>query len=104
MKVPEKEAHKYGCLAIDPHTKEVLHYAEKPETFISDIINCGIYVFTPSMFYKTLDQSKQRNMFLCNHFSYLSKRFRTHTSGSKLSPIRTGYIFQNMWRETRLCL
>jgi len=43
-------AHKYGCLAFDPTTKEVLHYAEKPETFVSDMINCGIYVFSPSIY------------------------------------------------------
>jgi len=49
-KVSEKEAHQYGCLAIDQNTKEVLHYAEKPETFVSDIINCGIYVFSPSIY------------------------------------------------------
>jgi len=53
--VPEKEAHKYGCLAIDTSTKEVLHYAEKPETFISNIINCGIYVFTPSITYQLFE-------------------------------------------------
>lgn len=63
-KVPEKEAHKYGCLAIDPNTREVLHYAEKPETFVSDIINCGIYVFSPSVYdlidkVATVTQSKQ---------------------------------------------
>jgi mannose-1-phosphate guanylyltransferase len=44
------EAHKYGCLAIDPNTNEALHYAEKPETFVSDIINCGAYLFTPTIY------------------------------------------------------
>jgi mannose-1-phosphate guanylyltransferase len=39
------EAKKYGCLVEHPHTKEILHWAEKPETFVSDIINCGIYLF-----------------------------------------------------------
>ncbi|TYZ60969.1 hypothetical protein PybrP1_005324 [[Pythium] brassicae (nom. inval.)] len=39
------EALKYGCLVQDPATKEILHWAEKPETFVSDIINCGIYLF-----------------------------------------------------------
>lgn len=38
------EAKKYGCLVQDLHTKEILHWAEKPETFVSDIINCGIYL------------------------------------------------------------
>lgn len=29
---------------------EVLHYVEKPETFVSNIINCGIYLFNPEIF------------------------------------------------------
>ena len=29
---------------------QVLHYVEKPSTFVSDIINCGIYLFTPDIF------------------------------------------------------
>eukprot|EP01116_Phalansterium_solitarium_P009432 TRINITY_DN23569_c0_g1_i1.p1 TRINITY_DN23569_c0_g1~~TRINITY_DN23569_c0_g1_i1.p1 ORF type:complete len:441 (-),score=148.26 TRINITY_DN23569_c0_g1_i1:325-1569(-) len=49
-KVPAEEAGKYGCLGIDSETQEVLHYAEKPETFVSDIINCGIYVISPALF------------------------------------------------------
>lgn len=43
------EALKYGCLVQDPLTKEILHWAEKPETFVSDIINCGIYLFDVSL-------------------------------------------------------
>lgn len=43
------EAKKYGCLVADPATKEILHWAEKPETFVSDIINCGVYLFDVSL-------------------------------------------------------
>ncbi|GLD97613.1 hypothetical protein PINS_up006303 [Pythium insidiosum] len=43
------EALKYGCLVADPHTKEIMHWAEKPETFVSDVINCGIYLFDVSL-------------------------------------------------------
>ncbi|KAE9044949.1 Mannose-1-phosphate guanyltransferase alpha [Phytophthora rubi] len=43
------EAKKYGCLVADPMTKEILHWAEKPETFVSDIINCGVYLFDVSL-------------------------------------------------------
>lgn len=43
------EAKKYGCLVADPMSKEILHWAEKPETFVSDIINCGIYLFDVSL-------------------------------------------------------
>jgi len=48
--VPEKEALKYGCLVVDKESNEALHYAEKPETFVSDIINAGIYVLSPGFF------------------------------------------------------
>ncbi|RDD39038.1 Mannose-1-phosphate guanyltransferase alpha-B [Trichoplax sp. H2] len=44
-----KQAPNYGCIVENEDTHEVLHYVEKPETFISDIINCGIYLFSPSI-------------------------------------------------------
>ncbi|XP_062383997.1 mannose-1-phosphate guanyltransferase alpha-B [Sardina pilchardus] len=40
----------YGCIVENQETNEVLHYVEKPSTFVSDIINCGIYLFTPEIF------------------------------------------------------
>uniref|UniRef100_A0A8C4ZFZ0 GDP-mannose pyrophosphorylase Aa n=1 Tax=Gadus morhua TaxID=8049 RepID=A0A8C4ZFZ0_GADMO len=40
----------YGCIVENEETNEVLHYVEKPGTFVSDIINCGIYLFTPDIF------------------------------------------------------
>ncbi|KAL3833199.1 hypothetical protein ACJIZ3_007935 [Penstemon smallii] len=49
-KVSAESASKFGELVADPITKELLHYTEKPETFVSDLINCGIYVFTPKIF------------------------------------------------------
>lgn len=44
------EMHKYGCIVHDEETNEVLHYAEKPETFVSDVVNCGIYAFSMGLF------------------------------------------------------
>ncbi|KAA3679331.1 mannose-1-phosphate guanylyltransferase [Paragonimus westermani] len=41
---------KFGCIVENPETHEVLHYAEKPTTFVSTTINCGIYLFTPGIF------------------------------------------------------
>jgi mannose-1-phosphate guanylyltransferase len=49
-RVASDQAHKYGCLVVDPKTHELMHYAEKPETFISDMINTGVYVFSPTIF------------------------------------------------------
>ncbi|XP_066520876.1 mannose-1-phosphate guanyltransferase alpha-B [Hoplias malabaricus] len=40
----------YGCIVENQETNEVLHFVEKPSTFVSDIINCGIYLFTPEIF------------------------------------------------------
>ncbi|KAL0377477.1 UNVERIFIED_CONTAM: Mannose-1-phosphate guanyltransferase alpha [Sesamum radiatum] len=50
IKVSAESANQFGELVADPITKELLHYTEKPETFVSDLINCGVYVFTPKIF------------------------------------------------------
>ncbi|RKO93050.1 nucleotide-diphospho-sugar transferase, partial [Blyttiomyces helicus] len=49
-RVPRDEVHKYGCVVANPDTHEVLHFVEKPETFMSDLISCGIYLFTKDIF------------------------------------------------------
>ncbi|KAG5082396.1 hypothetical protein JHK84_052434 [Glycine max] len=50
MLVSAESANQFGELVSDPTTNELLHYTEKPETFVSDLINCGVYVFTPDIF------------------------------------------------------
>ncbi|PKI77787.1 hypothetical protein CRG98_001835 [Punica granatum] len=50
VKVSAESANEFGELVADPVTNELLHYTEKPETFVSDLINCGVYVFTPEIF------------------------------------------------------
>ncbi|KAG9153470.1 hypothetical protein Leryth_018736 [Lithospermum erythrorhizon] len=37
IKVSAESANKFGELVADPTTKELLHYTEKPETFVSDL-------------------------------------------------------------------
>ncbi|KAK9684663.1 hypothetical protein RND81_10G223600 [Saponaria officinalis] len=49
-KVSAESANQFGELVADPVTNEVLHYTERPETFVSDRINCGVYVFSPEIF------------------------------------------------------
>ncbi|KAE8720099.1 ADP-glucose pyrophosphorylase family protein isoform 3 [Hibiscus syriacus] len=41
-------------------TKELLHYTEKPETFVSDLINCGVYIFIPDIFTAIQEVSTHR--------------------------------------------
>uniref|UniRef100_A0A8D0HKT8 GDP-mannose pyrophosphorylase A n=1 Tax=Sphenodon punctatus TaxID=8508 RepID=A0A8D0HKT8_SPHPU len=45
-----KQSLNYGCIVANAETHEVLHYVEKPSTFVSELINCGIYLFTPAIF------------------------------------------------------
>ncbi|XP_052234377.1 mannose-1-phosphate guanyltransferase alpha-A-like isoform X2 [Dreissena polymorpha] len=40
----------YGCIVENKATHEIMHYVEKPETFISTTINCGIYLCSPAIF------------------------------------------------------
>ncbi|XP_033727009.1 mannose-1-phosphate guanyltransferase alpha-like isoform X2 [Pecten maximus] len=51
----------YGCVVDNKDTHEVLHYVEKPETFVSTAINCGIYLLSPRVF-EPLQQIFQKNL------------------------------------------
>ncbi|CEP09605.1 hypothetical protein [Parasitella parasitica] len=62
-KVPASEATKYGCLVANNETNQVLHYVEKPDTFISDLISCGVFLFDISVFSemkKALDKKESQ--------------------------------------------
>ncbi|GKU97028.1 hypothetical protein SLEP1_g10211 [Rubroshorea leprosula] len=61
IKVSAESANLFGELVADPSTKELLHYTEKPETFVSDLINCGVYIFTPAIFTAIQDVSTHRD-------------------------------------------
>ncbi|KAH7646165.1 GDP-mannose pyrophosphorylase A [Dermatophagoides farinae] len=39
----------YGCIVEDPDTHEMLHYVEKPGSFVSTTINCGVYIFSTGL-------------------------------------------------------
>ncbi|KAJ8929581.1 hypothetical protein NQ314_017718 [Rhamnusium bicolor] len=40
----------YGCIVTNKKTYEVTHYVEKPSSYVSTLINCGIYVFSVDIF------------------------------------------------------
>lgn len=44
------ESVNYGCLVTDKNTGEVTHYVEKPNTYVSPLINCGIYIVSTDIF------------------------------------------------------
>ncbi|ESO01654.1 hypothetical protein HELRODRAFT_185698 [Helobdella robusta] len=39
----------YGCI-VENEKHQVLHYVEKPHTFVSTLISCGIYLFSTAIF------------------------------------------------------
>lgn len=40
----------YGCLVTDKQTGIVSHYVEKPSSYVSTLINCGVYVCSLDVF------------------------------------------------------
>lgn len=40
----------YGCMVTDKETQAVTHYVEKPSSYVSALINCGVYVFSLEIF------------------------------------------------------
>lgn len=48
-KVPADVAHKFGAIVSDSSQK-VIHYVEKPESELSNLINAGVYLFDKSIF------------------------------------------------------
>jgi mannose-1-phosphate guanylyltransferase len=68
VKVPRESASKYGCIVTSPETKMAMHYVEKPESFISDIINGGIYLFDKAIFDEiraAMDEKLRKNSCAC---------------------------------------
>ena len=40
----------YGCMGVNPQTNEVVHYIEKPSSFVSNHINGGVYLLSTEVF------------------------------------------------------
>ena len=69
----------YGCIVENKDTHEVLHYVEKPETYISTTINGGIYLFSPDIF-KPLETIFKQNL----ETKYKTKGFDPNTPSSEI--------------------
>ncbi|KAK7266225.1 hypothetical protein RIF29_18867 [Crotalaria pallida] len=116
IKVSAESASEFGELIADPTTNELLHYTEKPETFVSDLINCGVYIFTPDIFNAIEDVSMNRegraNLRRLSSFEALQSATRTLPSDfvrldqDILSPLagkKQLYTYQTMdfWEQIK---
>jgi len=59
VRVSREESLNYGNFVKDPTTNELIHHAEKPESFVSDLINCGVYIFSRDIV-DLLTEAKER--------------------------------------------
>jgi NDP-sugar pyrophosphorylase family protein len=59
-RVPKDAANNFGCIVSDSHTKRVLHYVEKPESYISNLINCGVYLFATEAIFPSIKSAIKR--------------------------------------------
>lgn len=59
-RVSNEAASNFGCIVSDSHTKRVLHYVEKPESHISNLINCGVYLFTTECIFPSIKSAMKR--------------------------------------------
>jgi mannose-1-phosphate guanylyltransferase len=59
-RVSNDAASNFGCIVSDPQTKRVLHYVEKPESHISNLINCGVYLFATECIFPSIRSAINR--------------------------------------------
>ena len=59
-RVSNDAASNFGCIVSDAHTKRVLHYVEKPESHISNLINCGVYLFSTETIFPSIKSAIKR--------------------------------------------
>eukprot|EP00035_Acanthoeca_spectabilis_P005848 m.118067 g.118067 ORF g.118067 m.118067 type:complete len:462 (+) comp13221_c0_seq4:2876-4261(+) len=102
MSTPARKdmAKNYGCLISDADTFEVSHYVEKPQSYVSSDINCGVYIFSPAIF------DDMRNVFVTKHENkdphpqilWLERDVLTNMAG-------TGRLFmyktENFWSQVK---
>lgn len=55
-----QQSQQYGCIVENKETHEIMHYVEKPSTFVSNIINCGVYVCSLDIFAHLASVFKQK--------------------------------------------
>lgn len=59
-RVSNEAASNFGCIVSDAQSKRVLHYVEKPEGHISNLINCGVYLFSTECIFPSIKSAMNR--------------------------------------------
>jgi mannose-1-phosphate guanylyltransferase len=48
-------ASNYGCLVRSPDSNHVLHYVDKPTNYLSNLISCGVYLFSTTHLFEVME-------------------------------------------------
>lgn len=81
-RVSNDAATNFGCIVSDAHTRRVLHYVEKPESFLSNLINCGVYLFATEAIFPCIKSAIKRR-------SDRSSRLASYPSSDNLDSFGT---------------
>jgi mannose-1-phosphate guanylyltransferase len=93
-RVSADAATNFGCIVSDAHTKRVLHYVERPESHISNLINCGVYLFDTECIFPAIRSAIKRRAERPRLLSYPSSEnldqsfFADDEDGEKTEVIR----------------
>ncbi|KFY25326.1 hypothetical protein V491_01807 [Pseudogymnoascus sp. VKM F-3775] len=87
-RVSEDAASNFGCIVSDPHSKRVLHYVEKPESHISNLINCGVYLFSTETIFPSIRSAIKRRSDRPRLYSYPGFSPTSSTAACTSSPPR----------------
>jgi len=98
----------YGCIVEDKSTNAILHFVEKPSSYISTIINCGVYIFSLEVFQmlQRVFNSKQAEYFSSSDSGDNSKRETIWIESDVLVPIAGTnsaflYLTTNWWSQIK---
>ena len=58
----------YGCVVVDKETHTMRHYVEKPSSYISTLVNCGVYIFGTSIFKHLAAAFEKRQHMLSRYY------------------------------------
>ncbi|XP_072031264.1 mannose-1-phosphate guanylyltransferase regulatory subunit alpha-A-like isoform X2 [Amphiura filiformis] len=101
-----KQSVNYGCLVENADTHEVMHYVEKPETFVSTIINCGLYLLAPEIFKHIANVFQKNQSEIINGDPLFPTKDSIRFEQDVLSPLAgTGELFvyktNNFWSQIK---
>jgi len=98
----------YGCIVEDKDTHTVLHYVEKPNSYISTMINCGVYIFSPDIFpmLQSVFNSKQTEYLTSSEVNDSCKRETIWLERDLIVPLagtNTAFLYQttNWWSQIK---